>query len=84
MTLVPPLSTVGSSLSSINESIEQAVAKRFTEMEALIQKILGVPAPIKKSLPHSYANSPFVDSITLIEMARKFSFPNIKMYDGHD
>ena len=24
----------------------------------------------------------FVDSITLIEMPRKFSFPNMKMYDG--
>ncbi|KAL5573475.1 hypothetical protein UlMin_023072 [Ulmus minor] len=79
-----PLATtpIASNLSSINESIEQAVAKRFTEMEALIQKIPGVPAPIKKSLPHSYADSPFVDSIALIEMPRKFSFPNMKMYDG--
>ena len=51
-------------------------------MEALIQKIPGVPAPIKKSLPHSYADSPFVDSIALIEMPRKFSFPNMKMYDS--
>ena len=56
--------------------------KRFAEMEALIQKILRVPAPIKKSLPHSYADSHFVDSIALIEMPRKFSFSNIKMYDG--
>ncbi len=51
-------------------------------MEALIQKIPRVPTPIKKSLPHSYADSPFVDSIALIEMPRKFSFPNMKMYDG--
>ncbi|KAL5564706.1 hypothetical protein UlMin_027870 [Ulmus minor] len=51
-------------------------------MEALIQKIPGVPAPIKKSLPHSYADSPFVDSIALVEMPRKFSFPNMKIYDG--
>ena len=76
----PP--TAGSSLSSINDSIEQAMAKRFAEMEALIQKIPRVPAPIKKSLPHSYADSPFVDFIALIEMPRKFSFPNMKMYDG--
>ena len=48
----------------------------------MIQKIPGVPAPIKKSLPHSYADSPFVDSIALIEMPKKFSFPNMKMYDG--
>ena len=77
-----PHSTAGSSLPSINESIEQAVAKHFAEMGALIQKIPGVPGPIKKSLPHSYADSPFVDSIALIEMPRKFSFPNMKMYDG--
>ena len=51
-------------------------------MEALIQKIPGVLAPIKKSLPHSYADSPFVDSIALIKMPRKFSFLNMKMYDG--
>ena len=51
-------------------------------MEAIIQKIPGFPAPIKKSLPYSYAYSPFVDSIALIEMPKNFSFPNIKMYDG--
>ena len=81
-TPAPVHSTIGSSLSSINDSIEQAVAKRFAEMEALIQKIPGVPAPIKKSLPHSYADSPFVDSIALVEMPKKFSFPNMKIYDG--
>ena len=81
-TPTPTHSIAALNLSSINESIEQAVAKRFAEMEALIQKIPGLPAPIKKSLPHSYADSPFVDSIALIEMPRKFSFPNMKMYDG--
>ena len=47
----------------------------------MIQRIPGVPIPIKKSLPHSYADSPFVNSITLVEMPKKFSFPNMKMYD---
>ena len=70
------------SLSSINDSIDQAVAKCFAEMEALIQKILGVLAPIKKSFPHSYADSAFVDSIALVEMPKKFSFLNMKMYEG--
>lgn len=51
-------------------------------MEALIQKIPGVPVPTKKSLPHSYVDSPFVDSIALIKMPRKFSFLNMKMYDS--
>ena len=48
----------------------------------MIQKIPGVPIPIKKSLLHSYVDSPFVQSITLIEMPKKFSFLNMKMYDG--
>ncbi|KAL5777455.1 hypothetical protein ACOSP7_010381 [Xanthoceras sorbifolium] len=51
-------------------------------MEALIQRIPGMPAPIKKSLINSSADSPFVDAIALVEMPRKFSFPNIKHYDG--
>lgn len=47
----------------------------------MIQKIQGVPTPIKKSLPNSYADSPFVDSITLIERPKKLSFLNMKIYD---
>ncbi|KAL5741563.1 hypothetical protein ACOSP7_028295 [Xanthoceras sorbifolium] len=41
-----------------------------------------MPAPIKKSLINNFADSPFVDAIAFVEMPRKFSFPNIKQYDG--
>ena len=58
------------------------MANKLPDMEAMIQRILGVPTPLKKSLPHSYADSPFVDSIALIEMPEKFHFPNMKLYDG--
>ena len=51
-------------------------------MEAMIQRIPRVPTPLKKNLPHSYAYSPFMDSIALVKMPKKFSFPNMKMYDG--
>ncbi|KAL5748031.1 hypothetical protein ACOSQ2_025328 [Xanthoceras sorbifolium] len=51
-------------------------------MEALIQCILEMSAPIKKSLINSFANSPFVDAIAFVKISRKFSFPNIKQYDG--
>ena len=44
------------------------ILKKFTEIEDLIQRILGVPAPIKKSAPSYYADSPFVDEITLVKM----------------
>ena len=49
-------------------------------METLIQRIPGVPAPIKKSTTNSFADSPFVDAIVLTEMPKKFNFPNMKQY----
>ncbi|XP_057790832.1 uncharacterized protein LOC131007937 [Salvia miltiorrhiza] len=51
-------------------------------MEALIQRIPGVPAPIHKSSENCYADSPFVDEIALMEMPIKFSFPSMQMFDG--
>ncbi|CAI9785161.1 unnamed protein product [Fraxinus pennsylvanica] len=41
-----------------------------------------MPAPIKKSVASCFAESLFVDEIALIEMPKKFSFPNMKVYDG--
>ncbi|OVA14896.1 hypothetical protein BVC80_8953g11 [Macleaya cordata] len=61
---------------------DRNIALRLAQMEALISRIPGVPAPIKKSLPSSYADSPFVDDIAPVEMPRKFSLPNMKLYDG--
>ncbi|KAK0571367.1 hypothetical protein LWI29_014734 [Acer saccharum] len=57
-------------------------SRRFAEIEALIQRIPGVPTPIKKSTANSFADSPFVHAITLIEMPKKFNFPNMKQYEG--
>ncbi|XP_057771155.1 uncharacterized protein LOC130990957 [Salvia miltiorrhiza] len=51
-------------------------------MEALIQRIPGVPAPIHKSSENCYADSPFVDEIALVEMPVKFNFPIMQMFDG--
>ncbi|KAL5781693.1 hypothetical protein ACOSP7_006722 [Xanthoceras sorbifolium] len=39
-------------------------------------------APIKKNSINTFADSPFVDAIALVEMLRKFSFLNIKHYDN--
>ena len=80
-TRATPMPTTGSHcLSSPSTTLEQIVAKRFAEMEAMIQRIPRVPTPLKKSLPHSYVDSPFVDS--MVEMPKKFAFPNMKMYNG--
>ncbi|KAK2663107.1 hypothetical protein Ddye_001681 [Dipteronia dyeriana] len=51
-------------------------------MEALIQRIPKVPAPIKKSTVNSFTDSPFFDVIALVEMPWKFSFPNMKQFEG--
>ncbi|KAL0706386.1 hypothetical protein Bca4012_072812 [Brassica carinata] len=50
--------------------------------EQMFTKRLDAMQPIRKSNPDSYADTPFTDEITLIEMPRKFSFPTIKAYDG--
>ena len=55
--------------------------KRLSEMEAIIQWILGVLTTLTKSLPHSYAESPFIDAIAMMEKPKKFIFLNMKLYD---
>ena len=58
------------------------IKKHLTEQqERMAERLPGVAPPIQKSNPDSYADTPFTDEITLIDMPRKFSFPNIKAYD---
>ncbi|XP_062103457.1 uncharacterized protein LOC133814527 [Humulus lupulus] len=57
------------------------LARKLAKIEAFIQRIPGMPAPIKKSAASCYADSPFVDEIALVEMQKKFNFPNMKMFD---
>ena len=58
------------------------MTKKLAEMEVLIKWILGVPNPLRKSHPYNYADSLFVDAITFVEIPKKFSFPNMKLYSG--
>ncbi|KAF3558400.1 hypothetical protein F2Q69_00012945 [Brassica cretica] len=46
------------------------------------KKAPRVARPIRKSNPDSYADTPFTDEITLIEIPSKFSFPSKKAYNG--
>ncbi|KAL5764654.1 hypothetical protein ACOSQ2_017248 [Xanthoceras sorbifolium] len=46
------------------------VTCKFIEIEGLIQRIPGMPTPIKKSKMTSFADSPFVDAIKLVETPR--------------
>ena len=57
------------------------IMKKLSEMEELIQRILGMLGPIKKSVANCYVDSPFIGNIILVEMTHKFNFLNMKMFD---
>ncbi|XP_021857558.2 uncharacterized protein [Spinacia oleracea] len=48
----------------------------------MINKISGVPTPIKEASLDSYADSPYADPINAIDIPKRFSPPNMPMYDG--
>ena len=80
--LAPSITNRVDLFSSTTTPMEQPMTERLAEMKAMIQWILGVTTLLKKSQPHNYVDSPFIDSIALIELPKKFSFPNMKLYDS--
>ncbi|KAF2604061.1 hypothetical protein F2Q70_00026088 [Brassica cretica] len=62
--------------------LEQMFSKKLDAIQSMVERLRGVTPPIRKSNPNSYADTPFTDEITLIEMPKKFSFPSINAYDG--
>lgn len=67
---------------SVISHVEEIFANKFDAIQSMVERLPGVAPPICKSGPESYADTPFANEIALIEMPRKFSFPNIKAYDG--
>ena len=70
------------SKSTIAAYLEKMSSKKFYAIQYMVERLPGVAPPIRRSDPNSYADTPFVDEIALIEMPRKLSFPNIRKYDG--
>ncbi|KAF3602029.1 hypothetical protein F2Q69_00035270 [Brassica cretica] len=68
--------------SSMTAYLKKMFSKKFDAMQSMVGRLPGVAPPIRRSNPDSYADSLFVEGITSVKMPRKFSFPNIKMYDG--
>ena len=62
--------------------LHQMFSDRLDAMLSMVERLPGVAPHIRKSNPDSYADTPFTDEITLIEMPKKFSFPSIKVYGG--
>ncbi|XP_038688665.1 uncharacterized protein LOC119987827 [Tripterygium wilfordii] len=65
-----------------NQSTQSSDSERLAFVESILRRLPGVPTPIRKSQPNSYCDSPFVDHISLVEMPRKFHFPNMRSFDG--
>lgn len=58
------------------------IEQRLQRLEDIIARIPGVPRPMEKATPDSYADSPFADFIAMIEVPKRFSVPTMRMYDG--
>lgn len=60
----------------------EAMKKELQDLKEMVQRIPGVPKPLEKATPTSYADSPFVDNIALVETPKRFNVPPMKAYDG--
>ncbi|KAL9242021.1 hypothetical protein vseg_016067 [Gypsophila vaccaria] len=58
------------------------MAQELIRVLEMMIKVPGMPPPIEQETPDIYADSPFDDSIALVEMPKKYSLPNMKIYDG--
>lgn len=59
---------------------EEVLSKKFKVVCALIERLLGVALPIRRSAQNSYVDTPFLDKIALIEMPKIF-FQSMRMYN---
>lgn len=79
--LIPPSDPMTYPLKD-DSNIELMVFKYFEAMEVMIRRLPQVAPLIFKSAPNNYADTPFTNEITLVEMSKNFTFPLMKMYDG--
>ncbi|XP_021733296.1 uncharacterized protein LOC110700116 [Chenopodium quinoa] len=62
--------------------IEKVVKEYLKAFEAKIAKIPGVPKPMEEEAADGYIESPFSEEIAMVEVPKRFSTPNMAMYDG--
>ena len=46
-------------------------------MREIIKRIRGVPKPMEKATPTSYADPPFTNDITMVEIPKRFTIPHM-------
>lgn len=61
---------------------EWVFSKYFDTIRSMVERLMGVAPSIQRSDPNSYTDTPYIDEMAFVEMPRKFSFPNMMMYDG--
>ena len=54
-------------------NLSDDVKLELKEMREMIQRIPGVPKPLEKATPTSYADSPFTDDIAMVEIPKRFT-----------
>ncbi|XP_021721365.1 uncharacterized protein LOC110688923 [Chenopodium quinoa] len=58
------------------------VKEYLKAIEAKIAKIPGMPKPMEEEVADGYIESPFSEEIAMVEVPKRFSTPNMTMYDG--
>ncbi|XP_021714618.1 uncharacterized protein LOC110682570 [Chenopodium quinoa] len=58
------------------------VKEYLKTIEAKIAKIPGMPKPMEEEAVDGYIESPFSEEIAMVEVPKRFSTPNMTMYDG--
>ncbi|XP_074314372.1 uncharacterized protein LOC141649585 [Silene latifolia] len=48
----------------------------------MLSRVPGLPPPLEKAAPDSYADSSFVDAISITAMPQGFTSPNMPFFDG--
>lgn len=56
--------------------------KELQDLKEIVQRIPGVPKPLEKATPTSYADCPFPDNIAMVDIPKRFTVPPMKSYDG--
>ncbi|XP_068224445.1 uncharacterized protein [Palaemon carinicauda] len=70
----------------VADPAQQLIASMREEMEEFRKSVMAslprVKLPIKRSRASTIADTPFTESITSVELLRKFSPPDMRLYDG--
>ncbi|XP_021747716.1 uncharacterized protein LOC110713575 [Chenopodium quinoa] len=61
--------------------MEKMVKEYLKAIEAKIAKIPGMRKPMEEEAADGYIESPFLEEIAMVEVPKRFSTPNMTMYD---